>query len=93
MTNLEFIQSLDLEKMAQWLDEYDNYEDSPWADWWNKNFCSKCPSEIGVVRDSGREIEICYCELHDKCRFFSDRPTPNSKDIVSMWLEKAVNSG
>ena len=89
MRNVDKIKSKSLDEFAEWLDEHCMYEDSPWAQWFDNNYCSKCPSEIGKYTDSNVDLEFSWCELNDyKCKFFPDmESTPDSKQVIKMWLE------
>lgn len=83
--------SKNIDELAAWLDKYCNFEYAPWINWWEDNYCNKCPSEIGKHEDSDREMEFCWCELNDKCKFFPDMDsTPDSKQVIKMWLESEI---
>ena len=83
--------SKNIDELAAWLDKYCNFEYAPWITWWEDNYCNNCPTEIGKYEDSDREIEFCWCELHDKCKFFPDMDsTPDSKQVIKMWLESEI---
>ena len=89
MKMIDKIKSKSLDEFAEWLDRYDScYRDSPWMNWWNKKYCDNCPSEIGRFEGSNRDVEFCWCELYDKCKFFQDMDKiPNNKEMIKMWLE------
>lgn len=88
MKNVDKIKSKSINDFAKWLDKYCSFEDSPWVKWWNDKYCNKCPSEIGKIEGSDREIEFSWCELHNKCRFFPDmNENVSSEQILKMWLE------
>ena len=90
-TNFENLQSFNIDKLTEWLDEYGVFDHSPWMKWWNKHFCEKCELVIGYMPDFDRECHFSWCELEHKCRFFQDMDdVPSSKDIVKMWLEAEV---
>lgn len=106
MTNYEWLTTLSIEQLAQWLDTNGHYEDSPWMIWFNKRYCSKCESEFIKREDSmsklgfegfegfeflsDKEIECAYCEVHDECRFFPNRKNPCTQEIIEMWLKEAI---
>ena len=101
MTNLEKIKNMDLERFANWLDENGQFDDSPWSNWFSKNYCDKCESikckyvdaeeKLGFspyARYSG-EVECSYCEVYGKCRFFEHlEDIPDNSEIIKMWLEE-----
>ena len=91
MKVIDKLKSQTVDEFIDWLDEYCRFEGSPWIQWWNENYCSKCPAMIGKYEDSDRELEFSWCELHDKCKFFPDMDeVPDSKQIIRMWLESEV---
>lgn len=88
MRMIDKIKSKSLNDFAAWLDKIGQFEDSPWLDWFDENYCSKCESEFVNVKAFGRCMECAYCEVHNKCRFFQEMDhTPNGKEMVKMWLE------
>ena len=88
MRNIDKIKSKSFDEFAKWLDQYCSFEDSLWVKWYNDKYCNNCPSEIGKFEGSDREIEFCWCELYDKCKFFQDmEESPNSLEMIKMWLE------
>lgn len=88
MTVYENIKSKNIDEFAEWLDKYGFYEDSPWMDWWNKNYCGKCESEIVFAPYLNHNIECCWCELNNRCKFFPEMDKqPSSKEMIKMWLE------
>lgn len=93
MTNFEFIKTMSLPELAKWLDNINDYENTPWSKWWSTNYCDKCPLEQGTIVDTGATIHLCYCELYEKCKFFPNIKTPNSEEILKMWLESEVCNG
>ena len=90
MTMFEKLRSKNIDELADWLDKYGNFEDSPWVDWWNDNYCAKCQCKI--VEYHGIKLEISWCETHHgKCKFFKDMDeAPSGRDIVKMWLVTEV---
>ena len=88
MKVIDEFKSKTIDEFITWLDEYCSFDNAPWIKWWDENYCSKCPAEVGKYEDSDREMKFSWCELHDKCRFFTELDaTPSSKDIIKMWLE------
>ena len=98
MTNYKKIQSMNIKELSEWLDQYGQFDNSPWINWWDSTYCSKCPSETGYIPDNQGEhvwnvpCEFSWCELHDKCKFFQELDdVPNTKNIIKMWLEAENN--
>ena len=88
MTNYEHITSLSLDQLTEWLVQNASWEDSPWSGWFDSNYCSKCEPEYGTIVDTGRKAKFAWCELHDKCKFFTKlEDIPDDKEIIKMWLE------
>ena len=88
------------EALAKWIADFGNHDDSPWTDWFNRTYCQKCESEI-VTRDESEaklgfqllfvdKTECSYCEVYKECRFFPNRPNPDMKEIIQMWLEQEI---
>ena len=88
MNNFEYIKSMNIDELAAWLDkQFEWFYDSPWEEWWSKNYCNKCESEI--VKIEGRKVPVGWCELHDKCKYFQELDgIPDSKQVCKIWLEK-----
>ena len=96
MTNFEFIKNMSIEELAQFLDCYGRFDDTPWLRWFNETYCENCEAVIAKYEDSifgpGHEAEFAYCELSDesgikRCRFFPNiDDVPNSKETCLMWL-------
>lgn len=88
MTIFENIKSKNIDEFAEWLDKYGMFDNSPWMNWWDKNYCKNCEHETARLVDTGREMEFAWCELHDKCKFFQNMDSiPDNKQIIKMWLE------
>lgn len=99
MTKFESIKSKNIDKLAEWLDKYGQYDDSAWSKWFDKTYCQKCEAVAMPREEYARIIGwdysdysggiICnYCEVNNKCRYFQDMDEmPNNKEIIKMWLE------
>ena len=104
MTNFEHLQAMTIEELAAWLDEYGQFDSSPWMEWFSRIYCDKCESikckyadaeeKLGVSPFSyGGEIDCAYCELEHKCRFFPDlTDTPSNKETIEMWLKEETKN-
>ena len=100
MTNLECLRNLPIDELAEWLDEHGQFDNSPWANWFNENYCEKCESITCKVEAANvgltplypeQEEDFAYCELHKNCKFFKHLETvPDVTDIIKMWLESEV---
>lgn len=100
MTNIEALQAMSLEKLAEWLDEHGMFDNSPWSNWFNEKYCEKCEpitckvtsANIGITPlFQEQEIDCSYCELESKCRFFDHLDNaPDTTDIIKMWLSDEV---
>lgn len=90
-TNADKIKSMTNEELAEWLGKYGNFEESPWLNWFDNNYCSNCESEIVSYTDSkgdNRNMECAWCEVFGKCKFFQDISNiPDDKHMIKMWLE------
>ena len=77
--------SKDIDGLAEWLDKYGMFDQSPWLTWWDNNYCKKCDG----VEYKGQDW--AWCELNGKCKFFQDlKDIPDNKQIIKMWLELEV---
>ena len=88
MRVIDKIKSMNIDELAEWLDVYGQFENSPWINQFNENYCSKCEPVKGRYEDSDRELDFSWCELHDKCKFFPNMDSaPDTKQMIKMWLE------
>jgi hypothetical protein len=91
MNNFDKLKSLDIDKLAEWLDENGQYDTAPWSLWFDKQYCKNCEDIICKSPDDSRQYRCAYCEIYDKCKFFPEiDDVPNSKDVIKMWLEAEV---
>lgn len=83
MNNFKNFQSMTIDELADWLDEYGDFDNAPWNTWWDKNYCSQCePVDAGWTKD------YAWCECNGKCRYFQDMDeVPDHKQVIKMWLE------
>lgn len=89
MNNFDNFKSMNIDELVEWLDEYGNFEESPWMNWFNDTYCNnvKCPTEKAYVKDYGREMKFGWCELNGNCKFFPEfKDIPSNKEIIKMWL-------
>ena len=99
MNNFEFIKSLSIDELAEWLDKYGSFDSSPWAEWFAKKYCDNCESIKCKYEDAEEQlgfspysfhsgdVECAYCELEGKCRFFADLDeAPDNLTTIKMWL-------
>ena len=96
MNNFEKLKSMTVSELADWLDKYSQFDDSPWATWFNDTYCSKCePIKCKVDEKNafflGHTIDCAYCEIEKKCRFFEKLETiPDNRKILELWLIREV---
>ena len=100
MTNYEWLTTLSIEQLAQWLAANGQYNDSPWMTWFDNKYCSKCESEIVKREDCmsklgfeplfSSETECSYCEVYNECRFFPNKKNPDILEIIEMWLKEVI---
>jgi hypothetical protein len=92
---------MSIEELAKRIDENAQHDNSPWMTWFDKNYCSKCESvvipkeetleKLGFELWHGDSTECSYCEVNSKCRYFPDmEESPNTKEIIEMWLKEEV---
>ena len=98
MNNLEKLKSMSVDELVDWLDKHGSFDDSPWLKWFVSECCDKCEPIICICDDAkqalgfepllGNDVECAYCEVHNKCKFFSDlNEVPSNKYIIKLWLE------
>ena len=90
MNNYEYLKSLTIDELADWLDKYGQFDGAPWTEWFDETYCRKCESiECTVPAFNNRKIQCSYCELYDKCKHFPEFDhVPNLKEILKLWLLK-----
>lgn len=94
MTRFEEFKKMDIDQFAEWVDEYGQFDDSPWLTWWDETYCQKCESVMCHYPDSDHEFPCSWCEVNNyKCKFFPEMDKqPDSKEIVKLWLESEVKN-
>ena len=91
MNNFEKLKSMSVDELAKWLDEYVSYDDSPWCNWFDQQYCKNCEDIECKSADDSQKYICAYCEIYDNCRFFADKnDVPDSLDTVRLWLESEV---
>lgn len=93
MNNFEKFKQMSMNEFAEWLDEYGNFDSSPWMKWFDKKYCANCESIITHPVDYPNLNTPCaYCELEEKCKFFPDmKEPPDTLKIIKMWLMNNEN--
>lgn len=88
----EILKNMSIDEIATYIDKYFDFDDAPYIQWWDENYCKKCPAEEVFVPAFNKKMECSWCELHcDKCKFFPDMvQMPDNKQIIKMWLESEV---
>ena len=88
MTQIERLQSMSLDELVDWIDEFSQFDTAPWTQWFDNTYCKKCIAIMCKHENSEREFPCAYCEINGNCRFFPDKNTiPNNKEIIKMWLK------
>lgn len=71
-----------IDEFVDFLNKYVPIDNAPWTEWFDKEYCQKCESEVKDGHEYG------WCELHENCRFFQDmNKQPTEKQVIKMWLE------
>lgn len=88
MNNFDKFKQMSLKDFVEWLDEYGNFDGSPWMKWFDEKYCQNCDHIITYSVDFPNiEMPCSYCELYGNCKFFPDKEdTPDNKEIIEMWL-------
>ena len=80
MTRYEQFTSMSIEDLATWIDEYGQFDNSPWMNWFDENYCRNCSPIILTKKEQKEKLGFevlyninatcAYCEAHEDCRFF-----------------------
>ena len=90
-TVFDKFKSMNINELAEWIDEHGEFDGSPWMSWFDKIYCNNCPNIMCKYEDGTREFPCSYCELNDNCKFFPNLDSiPDNKMIIKMWLESEV---
>ena len=90
----EKFKSMNIDELAEWLDKYGMFDNSPWMSWFDQKYCKNCEDIMCKYEDSEREFPCSYCELNGNCKFFSGLDeVPDNKKIIKMWLESEIHRG
>lgn len=88
MNVFDNVKSKNIDELVEWLDKNGAWDCTLWDKWFDKTYCKKCKPVISSASYLFGEHEFCWCELHNKCRFFQDmNRTPDRKQVIRMWLE------
>lgn len=92
MTRFEELKNMDIDTLAEWLDENGQFDGSPWIEWFDANYCKKCEPIMCSYPDSKLKFPYSWCELNDnKCKHFPYMDhTPGNKDMIKMWLKSSA---
>lgn len=83
--------SINIDGMAEWLDQYGMFDNSPWMTWFDQQYCKNCEDVMCKYENGKREFPYSYCEFNGNCKFFPDLDeSPDNKMIIKMWLESEV---
>lgn len=95
MTNFKRIQSMNVDELAEWLDENGMFDNSPWSNWFNDRYCKNCESIKCKYADAEEklgftpylfgsysgDLECAYCELADESGIKRCRFFPELDDV------------
>lgn len=98
MTNFDKLKSMSIEELTEFLNVNGMYDNTPWMNWWDKQYCDKCLSlhltsdeaedKLGITPFLNETYECPYCEVHNKCKYFPElEETPSMKEIIKLWLQ------
>jgi hypothetical protein len=88
MNKFENFKSMNIDQLAEWLDEYGQFDSAPWTLWFDQKYCQNCEDIMCKYEDSERELRCAYCEVHNKCKFFPEMDEePDNKEVIKMWLK------
>ena len=88
MKIIDVIKSFTIDEMVDFLDEHTTMGGTPWEEWFDENYCSKCMPEVSPESYYCGFVDCAYCELHNKCKYFLDMDdVPDYKQVIKMWLE------
>ena len=91
MTQFEKLTNMNLEDLAEWLDKYGQFEDTPWLRRFDRLYCKNCASVMVRYEDSQYEFPCAWCEINGKCKHFPEIDgIPGNKDMIKMWLKSSV---
>lgn len=86
MSIFDNFKDMNINELAEWLDEHCFFDNSPWFNWYDEKYCKNCKSIISSNNENC-EMEFGYCEVHNNCMFFKNmNEIPDSKQIIKMWL-------
>ena len=92
MTRFEEFKNMNVEEFADWLDEYGQFDGSPWTRWFDESYCSQCQPVMCHSSEDSREFPVAWCEIHDKCKHFQTlSDVPDNNEIIKMWLGMEVD--
>lgn len=79
-----------------WINEYGQFDNSPWMKWFDQHYCNNCESLTVIVKNlsgKNKQVKCSFCELNDFCSNFPVLGhTPNNKDIIGLWFDSEVET-
>lgn len=99
-TMFDKLKLMTIDEFSDWLYEHGMVDGSPWMNWFDKTYCSKCESikcsytdaveKLDLDPFDDRPIVCAYCEIEHKCKYFPDmEELPGMKYIIKLWLNSA----
>ena len=88
LTNYDQLRKFDVDQLAEFLDKYSGCEKTPWGEWFDKNYCSKCEPIMCHYELHTRLFPVSWCNLNENmCKYFPEMSdAPNHKEIIKLWL-------
>ena len=88
MTVFKNIKHMNIDEFAEWFEKNCTHDENPCDVWWSKNYCDKCEPVVLYDEELGRKMKLCWCELHNKCKYFQDRnELLDKRQMIKIWLE------
>ena len=91
MTIFEKMKTANIDELAEFL--YTNFdrEVAPWDEWFEENYCSKCPPVKARCVDCDRDMKFGWCELNEGCKLCSEiTDALDNKQVIKLWLQSEV---
>ena len=68
MTNFAKFKIITVDELADFLDEFGQFDGSPWTEWFGRNYCDKCVNELACPAISKIDGKITIDEAQcDGC--------------------------
>ena len=85
-TRFEKFKDMSIEDLVEYIASLD-YLEGPWMKLFDEKYCKNCDPIRCRYPESLVDINVAWCELNKKCKFFPHLETePTLKDIIRLWL-------